>query len=96
MERSIVGLKDGKCIYIEQMPNGGEMDCAYTDSARKAVVKYYKDMEAAAVAGESQGVNVTIKDGKTETKYTIDGKQVGNPLQEAVNNGQCVISGYGE
>ena len=33
-------------------------------------------------------------EGKVRDNYTIDGKQVENPLQEAMIDGQCVVSGY--
>jgi DNA-binding protein YbaB len=97
MEKRIVEYRDGKCSYTEQMPNGGKMECAYADSMRKAVAKYQKDLEAATAAGKSVGTSVSVKattGGKAKTQYTIDGKEVENPLQEALKNGQCKISGY--
>jgi hypothetical protein len=77
------------------MPKGGRMDCAYSDSLRKAISKYYKDVDAAAAAGKSVGSTVHMTTGKVETRYTIDGKEVSNPLQEALRIGQCKITGYG-
>ncbi|MBS3109278.1 hypothetical protein J4227_02000 [Candidatus Woesearchaeota archaeon] len=45
---------------------------------------------------ESVGTSVQadLGSGVTQTNYTIDGKQVENPLQEAMIDGQCVVSGY--
>ena len=94
MEKRIVEYKNKKCAYTEQMPNGGKMECAYTDSLRKAVAKYYSDLEAAQAAGKSTGETVHIAPGG-KTRYTIDGKEVENPLQTALDSGQCKISGYG-
>ena len=79
-ERRIVGYSEGKCTYIEQMPNGGKMEYAYSDTMRKAVVQYYRDLQKGG-AGKS---------------YKIDGKEVTNPLQEALDVGQCKVLGYGE
>ena len=95
LTKEILGLtNDGKCNYIEEMPNSGKMECEYTESIRKAIVQYYEDLSNA----ESAGLNASIKFGTTgtevETTYTLDGKEVENPLQEVLNNGQCVISGY--
>ena len=93
MKREIIGLtEDGKCYYIEELPNNGEMKCEYTESVRKAVVQYYEDISEA----ESASVDATINfgSGKVQAKCYIDGKEVENPLQEALDNGQCVISGY--
>ncbi len=92
MEKEVLGIIAGKCNYIEQMPNGGKMECKYTESERKAVAQYYKDLEAAESIGTS--VNTDLGSGSQKTTYTIDGKVVENPLQEAMNNGVCVISGY--
>lgn len=94
LEKRIVEYKGRKCKYTEQMPNGGKMECAYTDTIRKVIVKYHKDLEAANSAGKSVGTSVhgTLRGAKT--RYTIDGKEVENPLQEALDNGQCKLSGY--
>jgi len=64
LERKIEGLVDGKCLYIEEMPNGK--------------------------------VELSLGDEKQEAKYTytINGKEVENPLQECLDNGTCTISGY--
>ncbi len=92
MKREILGIIDGKCNYIEQMPNSGQMECKYTESFRKVVAQYYRDIEYA----ESIGFEIDIDLGSEEqvTKYTIDGKEVANPLQEATDTGICIISGY--
>jgi len=92
LQREITGIVGGKCNYTEQMPGGGKLECHYTESERKTVAQYYKDIAAA----ESIGVNanVNLGSGEQKTTYTIDGKVVDNPLQEATNNGTCVISGY--
>jgi hypothetical protein len=95
LERRIVEYKNGRCSYVEQMPNGGRMECSYTDSVRKAVTKYYQDVDSAAANRKSVGTSVHSAGGKTTARYTIDGKEVENPLAEAMANGQCKISGYG-
>jgi len=92
MKREVLGIIDGKCNYIEQMPNGGQMECKYTESSRKVIAQYYKD----TLTAESTGfdINIDLGSGEQETKYTIDGKEVENPLQEAMDNGFCTVSGY--
>ena len=92
MEKEVTGLVNGKCQYTEEMPNNGRMDCEYTESMRKAVAQYYRDVAAAESTGTS--VSADLGSGDVETTYTIDGKEVENPLQEAMTNGQCTISGY--
>ena len=91
LEKEILGIINGKCNYVEQMPNGGKMECKFTESIRIAAVKYYKDV-AAAESAETSVMN--LGSGEQKTTSTIDGKVVENPLQEALNSGICVISGY--
>lgn len=92
LQKEILGLVAGKCDYVEQMPNGGKMECKYSESERKAVAQYYRDVAAAESVGTS--LNADLGSGKQKTMYTIDGKVVENPLQVAMDNGICVISGY--
>jgi len=92
MEREVLGIIDGKCNYVEQMPNGGQMECKYTESFRKVIAQYYKDTLTAESIGFD--INIDLGSGEQETKYTIDGKEVANPLQEATDTGICIISGY--
>ncbi|MCK4670504.1 MAG: hypothetical protein KAT43_04835 [Nanoarchaeota archaeon] len=92
MEKKIVGLVNGKCQYTEEMPNNGRMDCEYSESLRKAVAQYHRDVAAAESAGTS--AKIDIGSGETETTYTIDGEEVENPFQEAMDTGACTISGY--
>ena len=92
MNREIVGMIDGKCDYTEQMPNSGKMECKYDESTRKAVTQEYKDL-AAATSIEAGG-SMDLVTGYSTSTYKINGKVVSNPLQDATDNGICVISGY--
>lgn len=77
MKREIVGIVDGKCLMVEQMPNKGRMECRFSEEMRKAVADFYRSMPNS--------------EGKT---YLVGGKEVDNPLQEAMDCGDCVILGY--
>lgn len=90
LEKEILGIVDEKCNYVEQMPNNGKMECKYSESERMAVAKYYKDM----ITAESVSTNVQTDTESQQTTYTINDKEVQNPLQEAMESGICVISGY--
>lgn len=92
LEKEILGIVNGKCDYVEQMPNNGKMECKYTENERKAAGQYYKDVASAESVGTS--VNANLGSGETKTTYTIDGKVVDNPLHEFMNSGVCVITGY--
>jgi hypothetical protein len=91
LTKEVDGIVEGKCKYIEQMPNNGKMECNYTESERIAVAQYYKDITAADSVGTS--VNSDLN-GNNKVTYTIDGKEVENPLQTAMDNGTCIITGY--
>ena len=90
MEREITGETQGKCHYIEQMPNGGKMECNYSIELRTAVAQYYRAIDSAETFGTKVSSNLT----KTNVTQTINGEEVEDSLQKALNNGQCVISGY--
>lgn len=92
LEKEILGIVNGKCDYVEQMPNNGKMECKYTESERKAAAQYYKDVASAETVGTS--VNANLGNSEQKTTYTINGKIVDNPLQEFMNSGVCVITGY--
>ena len=91
MKKEITGLVNGKCHYIEEMPNNGRMECNYEESFRKAVAQYYRDVDTAS----SSETNLSWKYGEaSEIKYFVNGKEVVNPLQEASDTGVCLIYGY--
>lgn len=92
MEKEILGVIDGKCNYIEQMPNNGKMECKYSESERVVVAQYYKDINSAESFGTD--VKIDLVSGEKKTTYMINGKLAENPLQEVIDNGTCVISGY--
>jgi hypothetical protein len=90
LSREIVGLVNGKCVFIEEMPNNGKMECKYSESQRKVVAEYYQDVSTA----ESAGTSFQTEPSGARKTYTINGKVVENPLDEAISSGICVISGY--
>ena len=94
MNKEIFGIVDGKCKYIEQMPNGGQMECKYTESERLAIAKYYLDI--AKESSTKIKISFGLTQGSVKSTYIVNGKAVSNPLQEALNNGACVVSGYSD
>ena len=83
LTRKVVGLNaDGLCEYKEEMPGDGLMTCTYSEKTRKVIAQYYKDQ---ALSSSFAGTN---------TMYVLNGKSVKNPLDEAMKNGDCIISGY--
>lgn len=90
LEKEILGIVDGKCVYAEQMPNNGSMECEYSEGDRKVVAQYYKDTANA----ESFDTKAQLGSENQTVKYKIDGKEVDNPIQTALDKGTCVVKGY--
>ena len=68
---------------------------------RKAVAQYYRlvatgENYSTAVNGGSSVCDTdgTCNETNTTYNFTIDGREVSNPLQDALDTGVCVISGY--
>ena len=94
MKRRIVGEEGGKCLYIEEMPNGGRMECRFSPDQRKAAAQYYRaTLSAKSIRTRSK---IDPSTGKTIATTIVDGKEIRNVLMEALNNGDCVILGYGD
>jgi len=96
----IHGIVDGKCHYTSSVSDGGGTECYFTDEMRNVVAQSSRDLLSGGkvktetrVSSEGTVESVITIDGK-EVKYIIDGKEVSNPMQEALDNGQCVIFGY--
>lgn len=81
MTKEIFGIVNNTCHYVEQMPYNGLMTCDYTLDTRKVIAQYYKDIASS-------------KNSEITSSYTIGGKTVSNPIQEALVTGQCVVLGY--
>lgn len=91
MEKQIIGMQSGKCKTTEAMPNKGRMDCSFSPEMQSAVAK---EIESLAASKSTDSHTSFRSDGKAESTNTIDGKVMKSALQEAMNNGQCVILGY--
>ncbi len=92
MEKEIMGVINEKCHYEEQMPNNGKMTCDYDEDTRMAVAQYYTDI--VDNEDDEEGVHIELEGEEYEITYTINGEEVLNPLQEVMDRGICVISGY--
>ncbi|MBU0503995.1 MAG: hypothetical protein KKG43_06370 [Candidatus Omnitrophica bacterium] len=94
LERQIVGEVNGRCLYSEQMSNGVEMECSFYQSQREEVAKFFKDTFPKMFSGQFIGGQVSYNlDGKIVSKIILDGKEVEDPLRDALNSGDCVMSG---
>lgn len=77
----ILGIREGKCGYVHEIKGGEKMECEFSESERIAVAQLFKDL---ANAKDKEIIDSMIK---------IDGNEVDNPLQKAVNSGACVVKG---
>lgn len=90
-ERNITETSETECTFTEGMPNGLLMTCTFSEESRKSAASYYRDLAAADSFGTETSQSLG-EDDEQSTSYTIDGKEVDNPLQESMENGTCVIS----
>ncbi|MDG2376428.1 MAG: hypothetical protein P8M18_08765, partial [Woeseiaceae bacterium] len=77
MVKAVVGEEAGICIYAEEMPNDGQMNCRYNPELRTAISQFYRDVAAA----KTTDADVQVTEDRIRATYTIDGKEVENPLQ---------------
>lgn len=97
MQKEIVGLVETKCLYRDQMPNNGLMECKFSESTRLAMAKSFQTEIEAMSSGKSMesSLSVDLVTGESQTTHSIDGQVVtDNPLQTALTDGTCVITGY--
>lgn len=90
--KEILGVANKKCEYHEQMLNGGRMGCKFSESERIAVADYYVSLRTAKTVSSS--MDISFGSGAQTNTERINGEAVENPLQTALTNGVCVISGY--
>lgn len=94
VEETIVGKSGDTCQYRITMPNGGLMTCNVSEKQRVEIAKYL-EQSATAERVESK-TKVDLASGKSKTVTKIDGKEIEDPTQSALQNGTCKISGYGQ
>ena len=100
--------KDKKCKIIDEMPSNSKMICHLDKEKRMAYIEHTKaaaKAESVTVSGESRTVarvqseksangSKSSSASKTHHKVThkLDGKEVKNPMQEALADGSCKMS----
>jgi hypothetical protein len=91
MKREIAGLRGDVCAYVEQMPNGGSMECSYTPAMRRDVATFFRALDAA----QSSQTRAQVSSKGATSTTTVDGRPIANPLEEAMKSGACTVKGYG-
>jgi hypothetical protein len=92
-ERRIVGLQGTACATVEQMPNGGRMECSLTPGMRQSMAAFYRTTQAGGTTSTSSRTNLGT--GATSTTTSASGAAVANPLNDALQSGMCKVVGYG-
>ncbi len=92
LERRIIGMKNDTCHYVVTMPKGGKMECRFPPEKLKDMADYFHNSNRyknAHVKSSTQFI-----DGKpvSKNRYFIDGKEIRNPMQERLDNKECVVS----
>jgi hypothetical protein len=92
-ERRIVGLQGAACATVEQMPNGGRMECSLTPGMRQSMAEFYRTTMAGGTTQTSTRTNLGT--GATTTSTSVNGAAAANPLNDALQSGACKVVGYG-
>jgi hypothetical protein len=91
MKKKIIGTAAGKCRTTEEMPGNGRMECNFSPATQAAVTS---EMEILAAAEATEAHGTTDAHYKATTTLKADGKEVVNALEKAMNDRECVVSGY--
>jgi hypothetical protein len=91
LTREIVGIEDGTCVYNEQMPENQVLSCNYSLEVRVAVANYYRDIMSTETVGEDTETSGFGSELGAPKSYTIDGVEVNDPNQEALDRGECSV-----
>lgn len=94
LQREIVGIVGGKCVYNEQMPNNGNMECKLTEPQMTTMADYYKQTATLDEISYDYNTENVMDSSLGESTYTQGGETYINPMQELYSSGACVISGY--
>lgn len=94
MRRTVFGIIEDRCHFGEQLPGGGLLTCQFSMERLPAVADFYanaekyENMEISSNTEFFDGVAVT-----TNT-YIVDGEPYDHPIDVALRDGECVVSGY--
>ncbi|MGV8087260.1 MAG: hypothetical protein ACP5N1_06540 [Candidatus Woesearchaeota archaeon] len=92
MTREILGINGTACQYVEEMPYDGLIECNYDFNTRNVIAQFYRDI---VISENQETTGIDMYNTNLATTYEFNGKMVSNPMQQAIINGQCIISGYG-
>jgi hypothetical protein len=90
MEKEILGMVGDKCSFTEQMPDDDHMECLYSEEERMGVAKYLRHRDAGEIDNDSMEMSFG-DDGETVSTYTVNGEEMENLGQTALDNGNCII-----
>lgn len=88
MKRKIYGIQNNKCYYQETMPGNMVMECRYPLNMLGAISKYYYNSEHASQVEATVTLN---PDGSHSSTGSIDGKEIDNILNKAMEQGICFV-----
>lgn len=89
LEREILGMKRGFCLFKEGMPNNGMLKCAYHKTYLSKISAYYKK-----VAGLKNAASVKFSYDGEKSVTIVDGEELSDPMQDALETGNCKVTGY--
>lgn len=92
LARSITGMKNGTCHYRVGMPQGGKMECRFPRGRLDDIAYYFNNSSHFKNARVESSTSFVDGQVVTKNRYFIEGEEVLNPMQESLDNGECVVS----
>ncbi|MBP7843017.1 hypothetical protein KA017_03355 [Candidatus Woesebacteria bacterium] len=92
--KEIVGRQEDKCYYTESMPNNGKLDCYFSDQQTQAIAEYTNKLVETTTIESATHVDLGPDESSSQTVEKLDGVEVINPWNTALQDGSCVVSGY--
>ncbi len=94
MTRTVNGIVDEGCQYSEQLPGDGLMSCLFSMERLPAIADFYANAEKYENMQVSSNTEFVDGLAVTTNTYIVDGEPYDHPIDAALRDGECVISGY--
>ncbi len=91
LTRRVVGPVDDACRVEEDVPGNMLMRCNFSNDRLPAVADFYAHPETLQNAKVRSSTRFVDGEPVITTIYTIDGKEVSHPINEALAAGECAV-----
>lgn len=94
LTRIVHGVTEERCVVEEEMPGDGLMACRYPLALMPAVADYYANSEKYERMAITSHTEFVDGEPITTNTYLLDGEPYDHPVDTALSDGDCMVSGY--